>query len=214
MSNRVVIFDFDGTLADVASLLRSLYADLAKERDWPELTDPAYKKLRKGTIQQAIKWVGVRPWQLPGLLREGRGLFRSRSDDVKLFDGIVEVVQNLHKDGFELYVLSSNSPETIKKVLKKHGIANKMQVLKRPALFGKDKSINKLVDEKNYDKQFVWMVGDELRDIEGANKSGVNSIAVTWGLQDESILKTTNPSAIADKPADIERILTKKYPSK
>lgn len=209
-SKKIVIFDFDGTLADVSTLLRELYAELAKERGWPELTDTAYKKLRKGSIQQAIRWVGIRPWQIPGLLREGRNLFRGRSDEVELFYGIPKLVHNLSKQDLELYVLSSNSPSTIKKVLRSHGIGDKMHILKRPSLFGKDKSINKLVENEHYDKQYVWMIGDEVRDIDGANKAGVNSIAVTWGLQDESILKKANPTAIAKKPADIERIINNK----
>lgn len=204
---KVVIFDFDGTLADSASVVRSIYADLAKDKGWPKLTDAAYKQLRRGTIQQAIKWVGIRPWQMPGLLREGRNLFKKHSSEIKLFSGIDEVVKNLASEGWELYVLSSNVETTVHQVLKDNGISRNMQILRRPPLFGKHKSINKLVEQKAYDQAHVWMIGDELRDIEAANKSGVNSIAVSWGLQDESLLKKAKPTFLAKYPRDIEKYL-------
>ena len=205
----VAIFDFDGTLADVVEIIRALYGDLALERGWPELTETEYKRLRKGTVQQALKWVGVRPWQLPSLLREGRARFKSRSDDILLFNGVSEVVTRLHEQGWHIYILSSNSPDTIKKVLKINGLADKATVLRRPSMFGKAKSINKLVESHGYSKENVWMIGDELRDVDGGNKAGVNSLAVAWGLQDVSVLKAAGPTAVAHKPEDIARILIK-----
>lgn len=211
-TTKVVIFDFDGTLADVAELIKTLYAELALQRGWPELTEEAYIRLRKGTVPQAIKWVGVRPWQLPGLLREGRAQFHARSSEVILFPGIDKVVKKLHADGWEIYVLSSNSPGTIREVLRANDLADKMHILRRPSMFGKDKSINKLIHREAYNRANVWMVGDELRDVDGANKAGVRSIAVSWGLQDISALQAAGPTAVADKPADIVTILDQGYP--
>lgn len=203
----VAIFDFDGTLADVAEIIRALYGDLALQRGWPELTDAEYKKLRKGTVQQALKWVGIRPWQMPSLLREGRAQFKSRSDDILLFNDVSEVVTQLHEAGWHIYILSSNSPDTIRKVLKINGLDDKVTVLRRPSMFGKAKSINKLVESRDYAKDRVWMIGDELRDVDGGNKAGVKSLAVSWGLQDISVLRAAHPTAVADKPVDIVTIL-------
>jgi phosphoglycolate phosphatase len=204
---KAVIFDFDGTLADVATIMRAIYAEEALKRRWPELTDKDYARLRKGTIRQAMKWARIRSWQLPGLLRLGRNLFHARSGEVELFEGIHELIPQLQEDGWDIYVLSINSTATIQEVLKRHKVDKYFQILKRPNLFGKSASIRTLMRSRGYERANVWMVGDEVRDIQAANKAGVNSIAVAWGLQDESLLAQYQPTAVARQAQDIERIL-------
>lgn len=206
-ADKVVIFDFDGTLADVSAILRHLYSQEAIKRGWPEMTDKQYKKLRQGTIKQALGWAGIKVWQVPGLLRAGRSEFFKLSREVMLFEGAVELISDLKKDGWRIYVLSANSSETIRSVLSRNKVAKHVEILKRPALFGKAASIKNLVKKYDYDRSRVVVVGDEVRDIEAANKAGVRSIAVTWGLQDKSILKKTRPSKIASEVGEIKKHL-------
>lgn len=209
MRNKVVIFDFDGTLADVAEVVREIYDEESEKRGWPALTDAQYKKLRKGTIKQAVSWVGIRPWQLPGLLRLGRKRFHSKSGQVKLFPGITKLMKDLHDKNWTIYVLSANSSNTIREVLDRNDIGRYVQVLKRSPLFGKASSVRRLIRSRGYQQDEVWMVGDEVRDMEAAQKAGIRSIAVTWGLQDESLLKRQTPHALVTKPDDILHHLEK-----
>lgn len=211
-NEKVAIFDFDGTLADVVPLVREIYTQEAARRGWPELTDDAFADLRKGTLRQTLKWVGIRSWQLPGLLRSGRKRFYAIRESIKLFPGVKAMLQRLHDDGWKIYILSSNSPATIDFVLKQHGIEY-IRILKRPQLFGKARSINQLVKVHGYDRSRVWMIGDEVRDVEAGRAAGVHSMAVVWGLQDESILKLAKPEYVAYKLGDIERHLNAKRKS-
>lgn len=205
----VAIFDFDGTLADVVVIFREVYGQIAQKYDYPELTEEAFQKLRRGTLREVMKWVGVRPWQITGLLREGRTLFYERRKDIKLFPGVLELIQQLDKREWDLYILSSNSTITIREILAKNGVGHEVMVLKRPPLFGKAGSIKGLVRRKKYDKNRVWMVGDEVRDIEAATKAGVQSIGVAWGLQHESALAKANPTFVALKVSELKNYLLK-----
>jgi HAD superfamily hydrolase (TIGR01549 family) len=208
-NQKVAIFDFDGTLADVADLLQELYNDEAKRRGWPKITRIEYKRLRRGTLKQAIAWVGVKPWQLPGLLRAGRKSFRAKSQSVKLFPGTIKLINQLESEGWKIYILSSNSSKTIKQILKRNKVDNRVHVLKRPTIFGKASSIKNLLRTRRYKKNNVFLIGDEVRDIEAAKKSGINSIAVTWGLQDASVLKSYKPQLLASTPKQIKSYLTR-----
>lgn len=206
-TDHVIIFDFDGTIADVVPMIREIYNDMAKKRNMPELTDDVFENLRKKTLREAIKWIGVKPWQIPGLLNAGRKEFYKKRKEVELFDGCAELIIGLRAENVPVYILSSNSTTTIRSVLRRYEIDDDVEVLKRSSLFGKASSIKRLVRSHGYSKQNVYMIGDEVRDIEAANKAGVNGIAVTWGLQHESILAAAHPKHVVHTVKELSTII-------
>ncbi len=208
MKEKVIIFDFDGTIADVVPIFRKIYAELATQYKLPEVTDEDFYELRKKNLKQVLKWAGIRYWQLPSILSKGRTMFAHHKKEAKLFDGVPEIINKLHDNKCDIYVLSSNSEATIKNVLERYKVADKVTILKRPSLFGKSRSINKLVSAKKYDKANVWMVGDEVRDVEAGNKAKVNTISVSWGLQDGSLLAQQQPTYLVDTVSQLKEILT------
>lgn len=207
---KVVIFDFDGTLADTAPLIVNIYNKLAKKKGWKIVRKKDLPTLRQGGIWDAQRWAGVRLWQLPYLIMDGRTLFKLKAGTVKLFDGIPELIADLNENGYSVYILSRNKPEVVNLVLQKYGVSKNVVVLKSTSFFGgKHKAIRALIAQEGYDRHQMWMVGDETRDIEAARKAKVRSIAVTWGLQDEAMLKLYNPTKLAHTPQDIRSSLLK-----
>ncbi len=206
---KVVIFDFDGTMADVVPLMRKIYAEVATAKGYPELTDADFERLRKGNLKDLMKWSGVRAWQLPRMLREGRRVFYAHRKEVLLFRGISDLITELHSADYDLYILSSNSVRTIKYILKQANVAEPIHVLRRPPLFGKAGSIKQLIRRKRYSRNNVWMIGDETRDIDAANKAGVRSVAVSWGLQHEVALAKSRPEYVVSKVSELRRLLLK-----
>ena len=53
----------------------------------------------------------------------------------------------------------------------------------------------------------VLMVGDRKFDILGAQETGLESVAVTWGYAPEGELEAANPTFLAHAPADIGRLI-------
>lgn len=207
---KVVILDFDGTLADTVPLITSIYNELARKKGWRIIHKKDMPSLRSGGIWDARSWAGIRMWQLPRLIMDGRKLFKLEADTVKLFEGMPDLITELKKHGFAVYILSRNKEEVVRPVLERHGVSQSVTVLKSTSFFGgKHVAIKELVEQKGYDQKNVWMVGDETRDIEAAHKAKVQSIAVTWGLQDEAMLKLYNPTKLAHKPQDVRNYLIK-----
>lgn len=199
---KAVILDFDGTIANTAHILQMVYNQMAKEKGWPHMSSKDYVRLRKGTLRQALEWAGVHPWQLPFLMYKGRQRFFEYIDQVELFTGIRELIVDLDKAGWDIFVLSQNSNKAIEAVLEREKL-NNITVLPKASIFGKYRNIKRFIHQHSYSPENIWMIGDEVRDIVSANKAGVQSIAVTWGLQDKAILKTANPTYVAEQPADI-----------
>lgn len=207
-ATKTIIFDFDGTLADSSPLLRSIYNEMAAENGWPVMSEADYQRLRGMRIVQAQKWAGIKSWQVPALLRDGLKRFRSHAGEIEVFKGVPELIKKLAHENITMYVLSTNSQAAVTEVLERFGLVEHITVLKRSAIFGKHHAIRHLLAKHRYDPNQVWMVGDELRDIEAGKRAGVQSAAVTWGLQNIDVLKTANPNLIANTPTDLLKIIS------
>ncbi len=181
---------------------------MAAEHGWPIMSEAEYQRLRGLGLTQALRWAGIKSWQLPGIMRDGLRRFRSHSSEIKLFEGVPALIKQLAQSDSQLYILSTNTPETIREVLDRYELKEQITVLKRSALFGKHYAIRHLLSRQKYAAQEVWMIGDEVRDIEAAKRSGVRSAAVTWGLQSAEILNAAQPDALATNPAELLGILT------
>lgn len=206
MEKKCIVFDFDGTLADVEEVIVDIYRDFASKNGWPELDKKIYKELKVGGAKMAIKMLGIRFWQLPKLLRRGISEYKKHAHDIKLFPGIAEVVEKLGNE-YDVYILSSNDASVVKEIIKHNNLKANITILKGSPLFGKDKPLKKLLKEHGYSSQQAWMIGDEARDIEAGTKAGMKTIAVSWGLQSDKGLAQANPDYTASKPADILKII-------
>lgn len=195
--------DFDGTLADTAHILQKIYNETAHKKGWPTMSTNDYKRLRKGSLREALTWAGVHPWQLPLLLYQGRRRFLSEIDEVEIFTGMEKLARELKNSGWDVYVLSMNSNKAVSRVLAKNNLSNTVHVLPRASIIGKHYNLKRFLRRYKYPKQNVWMIGDEVRDIEAAKRAGVKILSTTWGLQDESVLKQAGPDGISRTPDDI-----------
>lgn len=209
MKNKCVVFDFDGTLADSEKIIISIYDHFAAVNNKPELTREIKQKLRDGTTRQAIKWAGVKFWQIPRLLNLARKEYKKRASKVKMFIGMRSLVKELSKD-FDIYILSTNNERTVRRILKNNDFKTDVIILKGSSVFGKDKALKRLLKNNNYERTASWMIGDEMRDIEAGNKSGLNTIGVTWGLQSKIGLNRARPGYIAEKPDDVAKFILEK----
>lgn len=208
MKKEAVVFDFDGTIADAEEVLLNIYKPIAEEFGWPKLTRQDYYRLKKGTPRDIMQWANVKIWQIPRLLRIGRAEYKKHVKDVKLFDGMPDVLEELSTDK-DIYILSSNDSAAVQKILKLNRLKAEVTILQGSPLFGKDKALKKL-SKSGYVRSRCWMIGDEIRDVQAGKKAGLRTIGVTWGLQSLEGIKKANPEYIAKKPADIIKFIYNK----
>lgn len=207
INNKAVIFDFDGTLANTEGFLRQIYRDVAREKGWVPLNKSTYRRLFTASIWDAARWSRFRPWRLQYLVSESRSRLQARANEIEIFKGLVKVINELHKSGYDIYMLSRNWQSTVQLVVDKHGLGDKVVVLEKPGFFTKHKSVKKLLIQKKYEKDETWMVGDEVRDLYAAKRAGVPFIAVSWGFQDEKTLKAFKPVAVVKDSSEIIKII-------
>ena len=85
---KLIIFDFDGTLADSFTKIVETFNELAKEYDLHQVKAEEIPALRKISSRQLLKKFGFPVWRLPFLLQKGKKMLRKKVMSVHLFDGI------------------------------------------------------------------------------------------------------------------------------
>jgi phosphoglycolate phosphatase len=173
-------------------------------------SDDEIMRLRGLTAFHVVRELRIRPWRLPWLLVRGRALMRRQIDDIVVFDGIEDVLGQLKQAGATMYIMSSNSPGNIRKLLRGHGLDGYFEhVYGNVGLFGKAKMLRRVIARNRLDMSQIFYVGDEGRDIEAAKRVGVRSVAVAWGFNSPELLERHHPYAVAHSPAGLAEILLK-----
>jgi phosphoglycolate phosphatase len=201
-----IIFDFDGTIVDSFDFVAA-FLERHVRRGHP-LTEEEKQTLRGMTMKQMALHLGSPYWRLPMLFFIGRQVMGKAIYDVPIFEGMGRVIEQLHAEGHELMIVSSNNNRNIKKSLKQHHLYRYFtDIYGNAGFFGKRRGIRSILWRNRFDAKDAIYVGDEVRDITGAKAAGIRVIAVSWGFDRRDILESHGPTAIADKPQDIVRIL-------
>lgn len=200
-----IIFDFDGTIADSFDYVLDFLTMQAKKEPLigTERTD-----LRHLSMLAIARSLGHSRVKLPLLFWRGRRVMMVAIDHVEPFDGITEVIRKLHAEGHELFIVSSNNVANIHEFLHRNQLHEYfLEIYGGAGMFGKASALRSLIKEHNLDPADSMYIGDELRDV-GAGKSvNIKTIAVLWGFARQVDIKALQPTASAETPQDIIRII-------
>lgn len=208
MTAKVIIFDFDGTVADTLEAIVSITNCLASEFGYKPITPEEITQVRNLSSREIIKESGIPIFKIPFLIKRVKENLRGDIKQLNPVSGIKEVLTQLHSEGKILGILTSNSEANVRDFLKQH----KMQylfsfVVSANTLFGKHKVLRKIMIRNNWEPQEVIYVGDETRDIVSSKKINMKVIAVSWGFNSEEALAGENPDFLIDRPRELLEVI-------
>jgi HAD superfamily hydrolase (TIGR01549 family) len=204
---KVIIFDFDGTLADTIDILLSITNRLSAEFGFKSATKEELAQLSNLNSWQILQYSGISIFKFPLLIRRLKAELHSEILHIQLFPGIKEVLLELKKRGFQLGIITSNSRENVLAALTKNGLPDTFTFIYSGSTFGKHKVINKWLRIENINPEKVVYVGDEVRDIDAAKKTGIKVIAVGWGFNSPQALAAQNPNFLIERPQELIEIM-------
>lgn len=206
--SKTIIFDFDGTLADTFEAFVSITNSLAVEFGYQLVGEDDIPKLQNLSSREIVRQSGISFWKIPFLIRRLRRELEKRITEVNLFPGIKELILDLKAEGYSLVIITSNSRENVTALMAINGLENSFDfVWSSSRLFGKHKSIAKLLKREKLELEKAFYVGDETRDIDAAKKAGVRAIAVSWGFNSPEALAGHNPDFLAANPQELRAFL-------
>ncbi len=204
MTVKVIIFDFDGTLADTFDAIARICNRLAEEFGFKPASPEDIVQLRNLTSREIIKRSGVSIFKLPFLLNKVKKELNNEIKTLNLVLGIKECLIELNASAYQLGIITSNSPDNVNLFLQKNGLEGIFKFIRSgTTIFGKNKVINNFLKQEKLTSAQVIYVGDETRDIDAARKSNIKVIAVTWGFNSKEVLAKQNPDFLIDHPSEL-----------
>lgn len=200
----VLIFDFDGTIADTLDTIVSITNRLAVHYGYPQTTPERLKYLRALSTAELLAQSNVPLFQVPFLMRRVRRELRHDIHSIQTFACLREVLVALERDGYCMMIASSNAPSTIHSFLQRHDLSQVFsQVYGNIGLLGKARSLRRIMRRHRLVPEEILYIGDETRDVESAQCQGLAMAAVSWGFSDRTALEAQGPTFLVDTPKDL-----------
>ena len=203
---KLVIFDFDGTLADSGPWVASVLNDVAARYRFRTLSGAEMEALRGEDTRTILRRLAIPTWRLPFIARHVRARMGREIDEIRMFDGVAEMLWRLRAARVELAVASSNAEASVRRVLGPAGAAvGRFEC--GASLFGKAARFRRVLGWAGVRRMDALCVGDEVRDAEAAADAGIPFAAVAWGYNTAATLLRRNPAALFNTPAELAQLL-------
>jgi phosphoglycolate phosphatase len=204
MTVKVIVFDFDGTIADTHDAFVEIVNHLSEEFGYAKITPEDLETLKILSAREIVDSSNISPLKIPCILRRIKLELNKRISHLNLIQGIDEYLACLKKEGYELGIITSNSKDNVMLFLKKHDLDDLFDfIYAGTTLFGKHHIIKHILGQKRLKPDELIYVGDEVRDITAAQKSRVKMIAVAWGFNSPVILAQYQPDCLIEHPQDL-----------
>ena len=144
MRYRLVLWDFDGTLADTLPGVLRVFNELASELGFTPVVD--VQAVRDTTPMQFYREHGISLWRLPALRRAIVARQKNEMAGVRLYPGMTEVLEQIGSGGCRMGIVSSNAKENIRTCLRANGVEAWFElIVGYPRLFGKQRVLRRIL---------------------------------------------------------------------
>ena len=204
---KLVVFNFDGVIADTYPVLDLLYKRLEDSYTSSKLSQKDKESLRKLSPFDFLKAFHVPFYKWPKFLQDVMPLYKELITQSPIHDGMKEIVLALKEHDVKCVILSSNNSNLIRKWLNFHDFNVFDKVVGGAALFNKQTRLSSVIKMYNVNKSETLYIGDERRDINACKKIRVPIAAVTWGYDDYKVLGAGRPKYLVQDIEDLKEAL-------
>lgn len=221
-----IIFDLDGTLMDSLQDLANSVNFTLQTMNLPqrsideirEFVGNGVRMLVVRALQASLQDIHSKQLFTDELVENALQCFRTHytvhcKENTKPYDGIMEMLHDLHSHGFKLAIVS-NKPQKGVSILQKDFFSDYVSVAigeneaegiaKKPA----PDMVNKALLELHDTKENAIYVGDSDVDIATAQNAGLQCISVLWGFRSKEFLLHHGATLFASSPSEIVSLVS------
>lgn len=213
MNQRIVIFDWDGTVVDSVEHIADSLHRAATDLGYPAREREAYRDIIGLGMVEALEvlYPGLNNEELLGI-REGytRYFFAKMATPQNVFPGIRELLTDLRASGRSCAVATGKSRRGLDAALISSELGPHFEVTRcadetrskpDPAM------LIEILEHYRVEPEDAVMIGDTRYDLDMAQRLGMPSIGVEWGVHSRDILGQYAPRAVVNNVTDLRQAL-------
>ena len=207
MKYKMIIFDFDGTLADTEDINFTIYLDLADKYKLKKVSKDDMSSLKRLSALDLIDYLDIKKRNIPAMVRRGRKILHGSIENVDLCKPEMKnVLEELKEKGYILGILTSNSKKNVFKFIQNHQL-DMFEFVYNTGVFGKENWFRKIMKKYQVTADQILYVGDEIRDITATKHVDIDIVAVDWGYNTRESLMEHHPLHLIDSPEALLEIV-------
>ncbi|MCP3097719.1 HAD-IA family hydrolase [Myxococcus sp. K15C18031901] len=203
---RLIIFDFDGTLADTFPWFRAVFNGVAERFGLARLSPEEFESMRSLSGREIMARMKVPAWKLPFIISHMRREKLAAAASTRLFTGVPELLVDLKAAGKSVAIVSSDSEASVRAVLGRL-VTHVDHFDCGAGLFGKAAKFRAMVKRAGVRREEALCVGDEIRDLEAASEADIAAAAVSWGYTEADALARRGPVYLFHAVEDLRAML-------
>ena len=196
---KLLIFDWDGTLADSIGRIVTSMQEAARRAGRAERDDEAIKGIIGLGLPEAILtlYPDMAPEQVIAFRQHYANTYIALdAEPSPLFVGVVESLEAFRAQGYRLAVATGKARRGLDRVLKAHGWERFFDVTRaadETASKPDPLMLNQILAHCDMRPEQALMVGDASFDLLMARNAGIDSVAVSYGAQSIERLRDFDP---------------------
>ncbi len=208
----LLIFDLDGTLID-SKLDLALAVNAARAHFGMPALDLETVGAYIGNGAPALMRRAMGPEASDADVEKALQFFMDyysehKLDNTRTYPGIPEALEELHRDGVRMAVLTNKPSRVSGRIVEGLGLAKYFTRVYGGNSFDKKKpdplGVETLIEETGVPKERTMIVGDSAVDVQTARNAGVRVCGVTYGFQPESFTADP-PDMMVNRPEELAR---------
>lgn len=214
MKYMIAIFDLDGTILNTLEDLADSTNYALKTCGYPERTMDEVRQFVGNGIRKLMERAvpeGTPVEEIDRVHETFTAHYKVHcADKTRPYDGIVELLQNLKKDGCKLAVVSNKADYGVQELCKQYfdgvfdfAVGEREGIRKKPA----PDSVNEVLKTLGCSRDRAVYIGDSDVDIQTAANAQMDHIIVEWGFRDVPFLIAKGAKVLVEKPEEILEIV-------
>jgi phosphoglycolate phosphatase len=190
---KLLIFDFDGTLANSFPWVVAILDELAEKFNAKPVDHSRLDELKNYGPRKILKMHHVSVWKLPAILKFTRSRMKTNGESIHCFEGVAEMLRELKNNDIHMALVTTNTCETVRRVLGDELYSFFHLFEDKVSIFGKPAALRRIIRKSGLDHSEMLAIGDEIRDIEAAKKVNIPFGAVSWGFSNLEAMASHKP---------------------
>lgn len=215
MSDRLVVFDLDGTLVDTLPAIAEAMNAVLREEGLPEHPRDAYRTFAGDGATMLVRRATGRVFDGDvGKVRELMARFREHdvrtdAEFARPYEGVREMLGALRAGGWAIGVLSNKEHDEAEALVEREfGLEGFVEVrghVEGGALKPDPTGLLEMMERARVSKGRVVYVGDTDTDMRTGRSAGVATLGVSWGFREAEELWATGADEVVGSAGEVAR---------